>query len=97
MIEIKNIQPGGPYNRSPFHGDKIPVKSWGYWNNDNNTLLTLDLSLQEEAAFVRSWLEWLKFKKFGCSEEQLPEQLVYWLLVDCPLSVGKPITNTGEE
>ena len=25
------ILPGGPYNKSPFQGDKMPVKSWGYW------------------------------------------------------------------
>ena len=25
-----NILPGGPYNKRPFHGDKIPLNNCGY-------------------------------------------------------------------
>ena len=26
-----SIIPGGPYSSSPFQGERMPVNSWGYW------------------------------------------------------------------
>ena len=30
----KGSLPGGPQSKRPFQGDRIPVKSWGYWEGE---------------------------------------------------------------